>query len=443
MKWILLFTGLIIFSQLFTLALVFQFVIPDIVSGFGEKLYRKAEFTQNLYSQGLELTEETLAEIGDTDIRFTVLGREPADSGPAEEYRDIISLGMLQRAADGEIVMFYTGRGKNGVGMPCCLVSVGDEVALLTLDIRGNEIITFVSGIQQSITLGAIIGSVFIVIALLVIIRPIKKVTAATKEIAKGNFDVRLKTKSVDEVGQLIENFNLMALELQQNDYLKKDFVSSVSHEFKTPITSIEGFAKLLKNKNLTDEQFDEYTEIIIKQSERLSNLSSNLLKLSLLDSSAFEPSKTEFYLDEQIRNTILLLENQWEERNIDFDIEMDEVLFRGNEELLSHVWINLIQNAIKFSPDGGTVAVTLKEKDKTVTVSIADQGKGIKPEHGDKIFGRFYKADKSRSEEGNGLGLSIVKRIVEISKGTISFESKPGEGTAFFVVLPNKSKKN
>lgn len=435
-KWIFLFTALIMIAQLFTYSLVYSFIVPDVVASLEEKLKRKAELIQSLYMQGLTVTDETLADIGDADIYFYLLDNSTEDSQELDEYGKMISLNMLQKAVNGEIVFSHYKY------MPFCLVAVNDRVALLTLNMRDNELTTFVMGMQRTIIMSALIGSVLIVTALIVIIKPIKKVSAATREVATGNFDVRLKTKSVDEIGQLVENFNLMTIELQKNEYLKKDFVSSVSHEFKTPITSIEGFAKLLKTDGLTSEQSDEYTDIIIKETERLSKLSSNLLKLSLLDSSGFEPSKSQFYLDEQIRNVILLLENQWAEKRIELDIELEEILFYGNQELLSQVWINLIQNAVKFSPVNGKIIIGLEKTDQSVIFSVSDQGPGISEEQSDKIFDRFYKADKSRSREGSGLGLSIVKRIVEISRGRVFFKKNTGRGVCFYVCLPDDKPK-
>jgi signal transduction histidine kinase len=431
-KWIPLFTLIIAIAQIFTFILAVRFVVPEIEAGLSEKLYLKAVFAQNLYDQGYEITDETLAAIGDADIYFQLL--DDTSSVPGD-YGDEISLRMLRQAKDGEIVASYFHT--KDIGMPFCLVAVGDQIAFLAFKLDDNNSALFFNGLRTSVLMGAMIGSLFIVIALIAVISPIKRVTQAAKEVAKGNFNVQLKSKSADEIGQLVENFNRMVRGLQKNEYLKKEFVSSVSHEFKTPLTSIEGYAKLLRSKELAREQFEEYTDIIVKETGRLSNLSSNLLKLSVLDSSEFEPEKNVFYLDEQIRNVVLLLQAQWEEKRIEFDIELEEVFFYANEELLSQVWINLIQNSIKFSPDESIITIKLKSDNAKASVTIADQGVGISAEHRDKIFDRFYKADKSRSIEGAGLGLSIEKRILEVSNGGIIFENKPEGGTAFVVTLP------
>ena len=233
-----------------------------------------------------------------------------------------------------------------------------------------------------------------------------------------------------------VKTSEILRAGLKKQEDLKRDFVSSISHEFKTPITAIEGFARLLRNENLTAEQFDEYTEIIIKEAARLTNLSTNLLKLSVLDSS--ENSKLSaktFYVDEQLRFTILLLERSWQEKNINFEINMEEILYTGDEDLLSQVWINILQNAIKFSPPGGTVAVCLRRQKSAILVEIADEGPGISDEIAAKIFDRFTK-DVKHSPEGVGLGLAIAKRIVSICGGEISFKSNGGR-TVFRVKLP------
>jgi len=290
----------------------------------------------------------------------------------------------------------------------------------------------FMTSLLYSMVLNVILSSLFVSAALLVIVMKIRRVTAATREVARGNFNVELFTRQDDEIGELMRNFNTMTRELRQSDYLKKDFVSSVSHEFKTPITAIEGFARLLQNENLTPEQHDEYTEIIIKETARLGGLSTNLLRLSVLDSSGVMPDRAPFYLDEQIRGNILLLERAWEEKEITFDINMKEQQYEGNEELLSQVWINILQNAIKFSPHGGTIGVKISKTSGFVIVEITDNGPGIATDDREKIFTRFYKA----GADGNGLGLPIAKRIVELSGGEISFKSTPGN-TTFFVKLP------
>lgn len=435
-KWILLFTGLILVAQVFSLIFALQYVFPEVQSNLSEKLYRKAVFLQELSTNGTPITDEILTHTGDTDIHFYLFDM---DAVPEEvgRYRKIISLEMLHRASGGEIVSSYEA---GGVKMPFCLLSLDQKIALLTPNYYNNELTFFIGAYQRCMISSAFFASVLIVCALLVIIRPIKKVTQATREVAGGNFNVQLTTRSVDEVGELIHNFNIMTQVLHKNEYLKKDFVSNVSHEFKTPITSIEGFARLMKKESVTRGELNEYADIIIKEATRLSALSSNLLQLSLLDSGVFEPMRTTFLLDEQIRESILLLQSKWEGKDIEFDIRMDEITVCGPEELLSHVWMNLFDNAIKFSPQGGVITVEAGHTNLGVSVSVTDDGPGIPPDTIGRIFDRFYKTDPSRSQEGSGLGLSIVKHILEISGGSITANTTHRRGACFTVLLPNPS---
>jgi signal transduction histidine kinase len=267
--------------------------------------------------------------------------------------------------------------------------------------------------------------------------KPIKHISDITKEISKGNFEVKIQNKRTDEIGILAKNFNLMTEELKNIEYLRKDFMRNVSHEFKTPIASIQGFAEIIKDRNLPTEKFDEYTDIIIEETRRLINLSTNILRLSKLDNQLIQNKNTNFSLDEQIRRTILLFEDQWSKKNIELEINLEKVNYVGDEELIQQLWINLIGNAIKFSYDYGTIYITLKNYDRAIGVEIKDEGIGISEEGKKRIFEKFYQGDSSHSKMGNGLGLPIVKRIIEICNGTISFVSKEGTGTCFTVTLP------
>jgi len=430
-KWTLAFIALLLVAQAMTATFSFSAIITETSDILTEKLMSKATFIINLYDEGYNITEYTMEQMGDIDMQLTFLS-ENTDAF----YADIVSFDMMHRASRGEIVISH--RNEIFHRVPYGFFMLGDQPVLISPILPQNELTIFVNGIARAMVLNIALSSVFISSALLLIIFKIRKVTAATREVARGNFDVELFTRSDDEIGELMRNFNTMTRELRQSEYLKKDFVSTVSHEFKTPITAIEGFARLLQNENLTSEQRTEYTEIIIKETARLGGLSTNLLRLSLLDSSEFapRPDTAPFYLDEQIRGTILLLERGWEEKNISFDINMEEMRYIGNEELLSHVWINILQNAIKFSPRGGTIGVKMSTDGRFIVIEISDNGSGISPQHHDKIFTRFYKASRPSGEDGNGLGLPIAKRIVELFGGEIGFTSQLGS-TIFYVKLP------
>lgn len=280
------------------------------------------------------------------------------------------------------------------------------------------------------------IGAVLIIVSANRAVRPIIRLSGATQEVAKGNFDIQIENHSKDEIGKLIENFNKMTEELKGIEYLRKDFMSSVSHEFKTPIASIQGFAKLLQNNDLSEEERREYTQIIIEETTRMSKLSSNILNLSRLENQEVIGNKTLFSLDEQIRKSILLLEPEWSEKNIDFDIELDSVRLKSDEELLQQVWLNLLSNAIKFSYENGEIVVRLYSVGSVVKVKIGDKGIGMSEDVQSRIFEKFYKEDSAHSVDGSGLGLSLVKRIVDLCDGKIYVKSSPGEGSTFTVEL-------
>lgn len=220
---------------------------------------------------------------------------------------------------------------------------------------------------------------------------------------------------------------------------MRRDFLSNVSHEFKTPIASIQGFAKLLKSPELSEEERESYLQIIEEESGRLSNLSSNMLKLTKIENQSIVPQKNRFSLDEQIRKAILLFVSRWEAKNIEMDIQLDKVDFYGDEELMQQVWVNLIDNAVKFTGEGGNIAVYLRQIGTEVIVTVADDGVGIPEDKQQRIFEKFYQADTSHASHGNGLGLSIVKSIIDLVGGAIDWQSREGEGTRFTIWLSNK----
>ena len=268
-------------------------------------------------------------------------------------------------------------------------------------------------------------------------IDPINKLGSAMDKIADGDFAVRLQTSSRSkEIREIYTGFNMMAQELQSTEILQSDFVSNVSHEIKTPINAIEGYSMLLQDDdNLTDEQ-KEYVEKIIFNTQRLSSLTGSILLLSKLENQSIVSNKTQFDLDEQIRKSLLALEGEWERKEIEFDIELDDTDFLGNEGLLHHIWDNLISNAIKFSPQRGEVKITLKNLDSSIVFTVSDVGPGISDETKSHIFDKFYQGDSSHKQEGNGLGLALVKKIIDLEDGRISVENNEGGGCTFTVVL-------
>ncbi|WP_088071760.1 sensor histidine kinase [Gottfriedia luciferensis] len=282
-----------------------------------------------------------------------------------------------------------------------------------------------------------IIGSVTFLFVAKLLVKPVKELILATKELAKGNYDVQVTINRKDEIGLLASNFNVMTNKLNNLEEMRSEFVSNVSHEIQSPLTSIKGFAKVLRNKQLNDEKRDHYLSIIEDESDRLSIMSERLLKLASLDSEQhpFQPSL--YKLDEQIRKIILALEPHWESKKLQLVLNLPQSEILADRILLEQVWINLLQNAIKFSNCNGTIQVDILETKQSTQIIVSDNGLGINQDDIDRIFERFYQADRSRKNKGTGLGLSIVQKIVEMHNGKIEVQSSVGEGTSFKVNLP------
>jgi signal transduction histidine kinase len=266
----------------------------------------------------------------------------------------------------------------------------------------------------------------------------------ALEQIARGDFSVRLANEFEDNqmVSKLASSVNKMALELDQMESLRQEFISNVSHEIQSPLTSIRGFARALENDHLTVEERHHYLSIIEAESTRLSRITEDLLQMASLESDKVKFEPKSYRLDNQIRSLILSCEPQWMEKQLSMDVSLELVLITADEDLLSQVWMNLIHNSIKFTPQAGSIRVTLLPRGEQVEFRISDTGPGISEEHQTRIFERFYKVDPSRTNEGggSGLGLSIVKKIVEMHKGAVEVESQVGVGTTFIISLPLES---
>lgn len=263
----------------------------------------------------------------------------------------------------------------------------------------------------------------------------------AMRRLSRGDFSVNLNIKTgVDnQFTQLVQSFNDMAAQLGTMERMRQEFISNVSHEIQSPLTSISGFARALRSARLSGEERDHYLDIIETESMRLSKLSDNLLKLTSLESEHHPFERKRYRLDKQLRAVVLTCEPQWLDKLIDMDMSLEEGEIVADPDLLNQVWGNLIQNSIKFTPHGGTIGVRLQFGNGIAAVRVSDSGIGIGEEDLPRIFERFYKTDKSRNRAsgGSGLGLAIVKKIVDLHHGTIEVQSKPGEGTVFTVRLP------
>lgn len=270
------------------------------------------------------------------------------------------------------------------------------------------------------------------------------RLTNALKELSNGNYDVRVDNVGQDEISKLNQGFNQMTRQLAKQDETRQKFISDISHEFQTPLTSIQGFANILKEEDLPKEQRVKYANIILYNSKRLSSLAKNMLQLTLLDREEIELEISTYSLVEQMNRVISTQENQAMEKNIEieFQVPKKDIVIDGDEQRLEQVWTNIVSNAIKYTNDGGLITISMKKTSKEVEVSIEDTGIGMSKEVVSHIFERFYREDKARNVEGNGLGLAIVKSIIDLHNGKIDILSQVDVGTVFSVKLPIEKQK-
>ena len=322
--------------------------------------------------------------------------------------------------------------------------------------INGQEYYIYVqkdtSGQKSAIANSAILilgcvfltGSIVFLVIADIIVKPLTRLTNAIKELSNGNYNVRVDNVGQDEISKLNQGFNQMARQLAKQDETRQKFISDISHEFQTPLTSIQGFANILKEEDLPKEQRVKYANIILYNSRRLSSLAKNMLQLTLLDREEIELELTNYSLVEQMNRVISTQENQAMEKNIEIVFEMPkkEIFIEGDEQRLEQVWTNIISNAIKYTNEGGLITITMKKNSKDIEISIEDTGIGMSKEVVSHIFERFYREDKARNVEGNGLGLAIVKSIVDLHHGKIDILSQVDVGTNFIVRLPIEKQK-
>ena len=318
----------------------------------------------------------------------------------------------------------------------CILLAWGFDVLV------GDSIFNQWEGtlIAELIVISVIVGSIVTSYVSKYFFNPIKKLRKAMALVADGDFSVRLETKSTsNEVKEIYAGFNMMAQELASTEILQSDFVSNVSHEFKTPINAIEGYTTLLQGCDGLDAEQREYVEKILFNTKRLSTLVGNILLLSKIENQSIQTKQACFRLDEQIRQSIVALEPSWLRNEIEFDVDLELTEYTGSENLMIHVWNNLIDNAIKFSPKGGTVTIRLYNNAPRICFTVENEGNGLSEEARKHIFDKFYQEDSSHKEEGNGLGLALVKRIITIAGGEISAQNTQ-QGCRFTVILPSNS---
>lgn len=332
---------------------------------------------------------------------------------------------------------FFDNVLKNTIGVP--VIVDGAPHALFirpNLEVQFGEMRIFFA-ILLAFTI--LLSVIFVVISTRYIVKPISKLTEATKKIAKGNYNIQLQVHRRDEIGQLASHFSSMTKSLEQLESMRQEFVSNVSHEIQSPLASIQGFSQTLQLETITEEKRKHYLSIIEDESRRLSQLSKQLLTLASLDKEEGIVEKEMFDLSQQIKQVLFMTEWSWREKDIAIDMELPSVFIHADQKLLQQAWTNLITNSIKFSETGGTISVNIRSDNEKCYIEISDTGIGISKEDLPHIFQRFYKADKSRirKEGSSGLGLAITKRIIELHDGKIHVESMLGRGTTFFIELP------
>ena len=273
--------------------------------------------------------------------------------------------------------------------------------------------------------------------------RPVEKILEATQRIAAGDFTVRLAPMrpydKYDEYDYIIENLNLLAAELSKSEILKTDFIANVSHELKTPLSIIQNYAKALQSDDLDAPTRKKYAQVLLSASKRLSDLVTNILKLNKLENQKLKPEYAQIHLTQQLGESVLSFEELIENKGLELVCDLDEVTLFSAPTLLEIVWNNLLSNAVKFTDEGGKITVTLKKRNGKAIVEIADTGCGISPETGKRIFDKFYQGDTSHASEGNGLGLALVKRVIDMLGGEISVASEQGKGSKFTIVLKDE----
>lgn len=316
----------------------------------------------------------------------------------------------------------------------CVLLTYG--VYLLFHNVVKIEIPLVVELLCACLLVGILVTSQLVTL----FFNPIKKLRIAMEQVADGDYSVRLEGKSSSrEIMEIFSGFNLMTNELSATEILQTDFVSNVSHEFKTPINAIEGYSTLLQGSENLDEDQRVYIDKILLNTQRLSSLVGSILLLSKLENQQIPTNRSSYRLDEQIRQAVVALEPEWERKGIELDVELDVINYLGNEQMMHHVWSNLISNAVKFSPDNSLITVRLFREETDIIFTITDQGPGLSAEAQKHLFDKFYQADNSHKQEGNGLGLALVKRILTIEKGEIQVENLPDCGCKFTVLLHKK----
>ncbi|MBG9691867.1 ATP-binding protein [Lysinibacillus sp. fkY74-1] len=365
------------------------------------------------------------------------------------EYRDkTLSESVVEHVLNGEVYHgmrdfpketfmtgFFANELVNTIGVPFTYENKSYAL-FIRPDIRllFSEVHTLLGGLMLAMIVLSLLAMLLFAKAL---IRPITKLTAATRQLAHEKFDTVLDIDRNDELGQLATSFNIMTEKLQENDRVRKEFISNVSHDFQSPLLNIQGYVDLLKNPLLKERERQEYAAIIELETKRLSTLTKQLLLLTSLDQSTRIVKRERYRLDEQLKESVRKYRWQMEEAQLQITYKLEQVIFNGDAGLLQNVWDNLLTNAIKYNIQGGQIHLYLQQKPASLEILVEDKGIGMTAAQLAKVYDRFYRADTSRTKQGTGLGLAIVKQIVELHGGTVHIESTVNAGTKVYIDLP------
>ncbi|MCJ8009815.1 sensor histidine kinase [Lederbergia wuyishanensis] len=416
-----------------------------------EKIKEIANEIVNLYedSDGMDI-HEFLTSIANMNFQLYLVDQNMVGQQFGDPFRNYeIDESIIRSVLDGQtyqgisefksslfVTGFFKDDLKNSIGVPIKVSGVTEA-----LFVRPNVEKQFG---EMRIIFSLILGLTFFISILLIVVfatflvRPIKRLTKATRKVASGNYDITLDSQRSDEIGALAKDFERMAKSLQKLDEMRQEFVSNVSHEIQSPLTSIQGFTKAIRSKVVSEEEADRYLAIIEKETSRLSSLSKQLLMLSSLDKEVKGVNKSSFRLDEQIREVVLLTEWEWSKKNLRIELDLPELVIKADKQLLFQVWMNLLTNSIKFTEEDGSIYISAAVDDDIIVI-VRDTGIGLSEEELPQIFDRFYMGDKSRNrtKSGSGLGLSVVKKVIDLHEGYISVTSEIGSGTEFTIRLP------